>query len=380
MAPTENSLLTLIDSVYASIERPEQWPETIAAIGMLVGGRPDFWNADWSASNPEPRPSVSEAGCHGSFLLSRADLRALDDYAQEFGEMIGRFIKIIFLSTLASPSNIGARETIGLRMTKRYLETFLADSQSSPPRSAARNFIAALWEDGRMFSSDGLQSMRHLTPHLDRALRLQMLLNAVNLRADMISGALDHLTLGIILVDRSGVPFWSNRRAKEIMDRSDALRPSSTGLIGRTPTHSRSVRELITAAVFDDTQGILAIDREDGLRALLLIASPLKATGSATALNSNESAGGVVFICDPDRNDEPTVESLRRAFDLTHREAQMAIAVARGHGLGAAAEAMGVALTTARTQLQQAFAKTGTSHQAEHAALIQRTLTHLRHD
>jgi DNA-binding CsgD family transcriptional regulator len=58
----------------------------------------------------------------------------------------------------------------------------------------------------------------------------------------------------------------------------------------------------------------------------------------------------------------------------------MAIAIARGHGLKAAAETMGVAPTTARTQLQQAFAKTGTNHQAELAALVHRMLTPLRHD
>jgi hypothetical protein len=41
---------------------------------------------------------------------------------------------------------------------------------------------------------------------------------------------------------------------------------------------------------------------------------------------------------------------------------------------------MGVALTTARSQLQQVFAKTGTRQQAELAALVNRTLTVLRHD
>ena len=117
------------------------------------------------------------------------------------------------------------------------------------------------------------------------------------------------------------------------------------------------------------------------LRPLLLTALPLMPVGSPDALSAgNQCACGVVFISDPDRTDTPTVESLRRAFDLTYREAQMAIAVARGHGLKAAADEMGVALTTARSQLQQAFAKTGTSHQAELAALVHRTLTPLRHD
>jgi DNA-binding CsgD family transcriptional regulator len=63
----------------------------------------------------------------------------------------------------------------------------------------------------------------------------------------------------------------------------------------------------------------------------------------------------------------------------THREAQTAIAVSRGLGLNVAAESMGVALTTARSHLRQVFAKTGTSQQAELAALVHRTLTLVRH-
>jgi DNA-binding CsgD family transcriptional regulator len=122
----------------------------------------------------------------------------------------------------------------------------------------------------------------------------------------------------------------------------------------------------------------LAISRGVELRPLLLIAIPLKPESPPHV--SNKSPCGVIFISDPDRTDNPTVDSLRRAFDLTYREAQTAIAISNGHGLKAAANAMGVALTTVRSQLQQAFAKTGTRHQAELAALVHRTLAHVRHD
>jgi len=91
-----------------------------------------------------------------------------------------------------------------------------------------------------------------------------------------------------------------------------------------------------------------------------------------------ETGYGVLFISDPDRSENLNVESLQSAFDLTYREAQTAIAIAHGHGLKTAARAMGVAPTTARSQLQQVFAKTGTGHQAELAALVHRTLTHVR--
>jgi DNA-binding CsgD family transcriptional regulator len=107
---------------------------------------------------------------------------------------------------------------------------------------------------------------------------------------------------------------------------------------------------------------------------------PLRARNLQEDLDiaNNNSAHVVVFISDPDRSDNFTVESLRKAFDLTYREAQMAIAITQGHGLKMAARTMGVAMTTARSQLQQVFGETGTNHQAELVALLHKTLPHLR--
>jgi DNA-binding CsgD family transcriptional regulator len=378
---SEEALLAIVDRIYESIERPELWPETIYGIGELIGGRRHFWGLDHNTQLPGMDPA-REVGCFGTLFLSRIDLQALDEYAQEFGELIVRFLKIVFLSILRSQNDVAAREAIGLKIAQRYLQAFEPSQgafASSGSNSVGRKLIAALWEDGRVFSGDNLRWMRRLAPHLERALRLQMRLSSADIRAGMVSGALDCLAHGVVFVDQSGLPIWLNKRAEEIIDCSDALGLSAAGLVGHRPTDTRSLRELIKEAVSAGTQGLLPISRDDNLRPLLLTAIPLKPIGNLNA-GSNDFARGVVFISDPDRTDSPSIESLRRAFDLTYREAQVTIAIAHGHGLQAAADTLGVALTTARSQLQQAFSKTGTSHQAELAALVQRTLTHLRHN
>lgn len=377
------SLSEIVNRIYESVEQPELWPKTIYAIGDFLGGRPHFWKVDQSTERVGPTPNMSflEAGCQPTFFLSRLDLKALDEYEQEFGELIVRFLKNVFLSILWSPDDVRAREAIGLIMVQRYLQAFdplPGTSANSSAISVQRKLIAALWEDGHAFSRDNLHSMRLLAPHLDRAVRLQMRLNSANLHADRVSGALDALTLGVVLVDGFGEPLWHNRRAQEIINRSNALRLSSCGITGNRRADTQSLRQLINEAVSAGNQGLLAISRGVDLRPLLVVTIPLKPPGSVKT--ADRSACGVIFISDPDRADEPTVDSLRRAFDLTYREAQTAIAIANGHGLKAAARAMGVALTTARSQLQQAFAKTGTSHQAELAALVHKTFTHLRSD
>jgi DNA-binding CsgD family transcriptional regulator/PAS domain-containing protein len=370
----EKELASLIDHIYASVERPELWPETIGEIGRLIGGRNDFWSAD-TLFQSQRNPIAWEAGCNGAFLLSRADLQALDQYAAEFDNLIVRFLRLVFLSILWSQEDVGAREVLGTRIVRRYLH----NREVSPSDShVARRLLAAMWEEGRMFELRHLHYMQLLAPHLDRAARLQTRLNVVTLRSELVSGALDRLTVGVVVVDHAGGRIWHNRRAAEIASDPQVLTLVGQRLTGRDAASTRSIRDLIARAVDREETGLLPIEREE-LRPLLLVAAPLKPGGMYDlSVHPGETGYGVLFISDPDQSENLSVESLRSAFELTYREAQTAIAIAHGHGLKTAARAMGVAPTTARSQLQQVFAKTGTSHQAELAALVHRTLMHVR--
>jgi DNA-binding CsgD family transcriptional regulator len=377
---SDEAFLAVVDQIYLSVERPEFWPETLQSIANFLGGPRDFWSLQQPLFSPSENMSertreAASAGCHGTFLLSRADLRLLDQYTEEFGELLIRFLKNVFLSMLWSQKDVGARDLIGLRMTRFYLGNFDAAGLMSSSKTQVRQMIASLWESGRMFQNNHLQSIRRLLPHLERALRLQMRFSATDLQANTVSGVLDQLTLGVILINGAGQPAWQNRRAREIIAHSNAIRLSETGFTGPTTSHTHALRALIRGAISGDRQDVLAIPRGDSLRPLLLTAISLK----FGMPQSDQFPSAAIFISDPDHVDNPTIASLRRAFDLTYREAEMAIAIGHGHGLKAAAVRMGVAVTTARSQLQQAFAKTGTKHQAELAALV-RTLTQIRQD
>ena len=72
----------------------------------------------------------------------------------------------------------------------------------------------------------------------------------------------------------------------------------------------------------------------------------------------------------PDLAALPEVARLRAEFGLTKAEARLALRVAEGSSLASAAQAFGVKLTTIRSQLQQVFAKTGTSRQTELVAML----------
>ena len=245
-------------------------------------------------------------GCHPTIFLSRNDLAALEQYAQDFGELIVHFLKIVFLSTLRPQSDVSARQAVALRMVQRFPQAFEPwgeSPKSPPPKAAWRKLLAALWEDGRIFNRDNLRHMRLLAPHIDRALRLQMRLSAADLRVDMVSGAFDRLALGVAFVDRSGRSLWLNRRAQEILEGSNELRlASSSGPAGRGLSEAGTVERADHGSGFSREQGLLAIDRGVDARPLLLLALPLKSIGACDP--SMEIVWGVVFIIDPDRVDD----------------------------------------------------------------------------
>ncbi len=61
----------------------------------------------------------------------------------------------------------------------------------------------------------------------------------------------------------------------------------------------------------------------------------------------------------------PTVDALRKAFDMTAAEAAVAELIARGFDVGTIASRRGVGVETIRSQLKAVFQKTGTHRQAE---------------
>lgn len=66
----------------------------------------------------------------------------------------------------------------------------------------------------------------------------------------------------------------------------------------------------------------------------------------------------------------PVAARLRTEFGLTKAEARLALHLAEGASLASAAQVFNVKLTTIRSQLQQVFAKTGTSRQTELVAML----------
>jgi DNA-binding CsgD family transcriptional regulator len=78
----------------------------------------------------------------------------------------------------------------------------------------------------------------------------------------------------------------------------------------------------------------------------------------------------LLFLHDAARLADPPNGLLRRLYELTPREAELATLLGAGVSLDAAADALGIAKNTAVNHLQRIFRKTGTRRQAELTRLL----------
>jgi DNA-binding CsgD family transcriptional regulator len=87
-----------------------------------------------------------------------------------------------------------------------------------------------------------------------------------------------------------------------------------------------------------------------------------------------EAGASLLILVDLSIRPHPHIDTLRRAFGLTRREARVASALATGLQLREIAALHGLGMGTVRSQLKSVFVKTGTNRQPELVALLARLL------
>jgi DNA-binding CsgD family transcriptional regulator len=90
------------------------------------------------------------------------------------------------------------------------------------------------------------------------------------------------------------------------------------------------------------------------------------------ARNPFLNARALLILTDMDASPGPELSGFSQVFELTPAETRLAALIAKGTSSKQAAEQLGIAHETARSQLKSVFAKTGTHRQSELVLLISR--------
>ena len=205
-------------------------------------------------------------------------------------------------------------------------------------------------------------------PHLARAGLIAARLGLE--RAQATVSALQVLDLPAAVLSRTGRVQVGNALFETMS--SLFLSTAFGGLALSDPAADSLFRRAVQAAAANTELAVQSIPVKAGTQRPPLVVHVLPLRRSARDIFSNAD---VLVIATPVKADSnlPSRSLLSALFDLAPSEARLAVALAAGLPLKAAAAEMGIEYGSARTYLARIFSKTGTNQQSELVALLKST-------
>jgi DNA-binding CsgD family transcriptional regulator/PAS domain-containing protein len=234
---------------------------------------------------------------------------------------------------------------------------------------------------GGNFSAAERRFVEHLVPHFDVAMRTHAALDATKMERAIYADAMDHLTLATVILDGSGHVIHTNALAREILQRQDGIVLANDTLALTHPADAQRLREAIGRAIAvgrTAKPGIVDVLRARRPSGAGYYGMMIRPAAGIEVDESTVSSAVAVFISVEESIQTPApVETIRKLFELTHKEAQLALCLANGRSLQEAAGDLGITLNTARAHLRSTFSKTGIDRQARLVRAILRSVAQL---
>ena len=214
--------------------------------------------------------------------------------------------------------------------------------------------------------SDGVR-LNALLPHLRQALNLRQHFREHLLAAQTMQQALEGTKVAVLAVGADAQLLFANRVAELVLRSQTVLRVVGGRIRAIQPGDDARLQQALRDG---QTEGAvprplrLAVDGPSPMAVTLLPlldqAHELGAVGPVMLLVMRGEAAPA----------DAAAQLLRPLFDLTPAEARVAVALAQGRSLNDMARLLGVGLTTVRTHVRGAMAKTGTHQQSQLVAIV----------
>ena len=360
---------------------PDDWAPFLGLLAVELGGAA----AALLLGRDEPaEPTIMAAGIEPDFLNGWAEhyggvdpwlpgLRGLPAGSVHFGESLvprRELVRTEFYNGWMRPQRLRPAPTLRGTLSSRQ-----ADEGACTVGVFCR-------ERGRL-SDRSLALLRLLAPHLRRAVAAHRRCASLARERDVAMAALDHLRLGVVILDREARVRALNRSAQALLRERDGLALEGETLRAARPEASARLRHLIASAAGTDERrepepGAVTLPRPSRRRPLTALVRPAPAPGGGSAGARQDAT--ILFVSDPEQPLETDVGTLQRLYGFTAAEASVASRIARGERVDEIAARQGVSESTVRTQVRQVLEKTGLSRQVELVHLLLASPARLRID
>ncbi len=219
-----------------------------------------------------------------------------------------------------------------------------------------------------------VQLTRLLAPHLRRAVTISDLIDMKSFAAEALGSTLDALTVGVVLVDEGSAILHANCVAARMLEQDGPITVAGGRLQAAQPAATERLRRAIAIATRDETRigaaGIgLALTERSGEIATAHVL-PLARRSLRPRLET--PAVAAVFVAPGASTPVAELTAVAEGFGLTPSEMRVLERLVFGDSITGAAEALGIATTTAKTHLARILAKTGARRQTTLLTLVNR--------
>lgn len=222
------------------------------------------------------------------------------------------------------------------------------------------------------FTSHDRSAFERLTPHLRRAMQLQLRVEGYRHLVEGTFSVLDHLAVGVLILTSSASVTFANRKARQMHAAGGPILLREGTVITRSAGRSARLRHLISGALCGGAGGALQLDEGGGRESAVAVVAPLRGRSiHAARAEGMPTVGAVVFVSAGSASDvAPTI--LRQLYGLTPAEIRVALHVARGESIATIGGALGLSVNTVKTHIRRIFDKAGVRRQAEFCGALAR--------
>lgn len=222
------------------------------------------------------------------------------------------------------------------------------------------------------FDEKDKQFCRDLLPHLEQAMEIYTRLQINEAELTLYQRAIDHLAIGVIVLDGQGDIVRTNASASRVLEKSKDLYIHDKRLAHHDEIQNNKLKRLIKKALMLREANALTIDTHVmNISKLSLGFGLLVRPLPKSPWHEGKACPSVsIYITDPSQHKRVPEEMIVKLFGLTHAEAVLTIQLTQGATLKEAATILNISEHTARNHCKRALAKTGVSRQTDLVQLI----------